>query len=219
MRYTKAEEDYLKYIYDHDLHAPKTVKIGDIAKFFSFTEQSVNQMVKQLEEKGLLTFIPYKYITLTLKGIDVALTLIRAHRLWETFLTQHLGYSWDEVHHVSETLEHQVDPTLINRLDSYLNQPQTCPHGNPIPSKDLKVTPTSFVSLHTLQVGHTLVIRQVNDEPTLLAYLSLNHLQLGSEITLTKHDPFNDLLILSSKRGTMTLSSKNAESIRGDLKQ
>jgi DtxR family Mn-dependent transcriptional regulator len=176
-------------------------------------------MVKQLEDKGLLTFIPYKYITLTTKGTDVALTLIRAHRLWETFLTKHLGYTWDEVHHVSETLEHQVDPTLINRLDSFLNEPETCPHGNPIPSKALIVKSIRYVSLHTLKEGQTLIIRQVNDEPTLLAYLTHHHIHLQSDIQLLKHDLFNDLMIFRSKNGTLTLSSKNAESIRGDLKQ
>ena len=217
--YTKAEEDYLKYIYDHDLHAPNTVKIADIAKFFSFTEQSVNQMVRQLEDKGLLTFIPYKYITLTSKGAHVALTLIRAHRLWETFLITHLGYTWDNVHTLSETFEHHGDEDYLERLERYLQFPHVCPHGNPIPTKDLTLTIIPYVSLHTLQVGQTLTIQQVNDEPMLLAFLTTHHITLQSQITLIERDVFNDLLHLTSNQKTFTLSIKHAESIRGQLKQ
>ena len=219
MGLSKAEEDYVKFIYEHSLRAPFIVKISDIAKAFSFTEQSVNQMVKQLEEKALLTFIPYKSITLTVEGTKAALLMIRAHRVWETFLTTQLNYPWDQVHAVCEQLEHQGDALLIDRLDTFLNHPSTCPHGNPIPTSDLTVQTLDYQRLDELTTEQTFVIRQVSDHPILLSFLSQYGIQLGSHLTLVNKDTFNELLELKHQDQVFKLSMKNATYIFGTLIQ
>ena len=219
MNLSKAEEDYVKFIYEHSLRTPHIVKTSDIAKAFSFTEQSVNQMVKQLEEKGYLTFIPYKSITLTPEGNKAALMMIRAHRVWETFLTNQLHYPWDKVHEVCEQLEHQGDEVLIDRLHQFLNKPSTCPHGNPIPSSDLKVEHINYQRLDELNGNQSLIIRQVSDHPQLLSFLSQYEIQLGSELTLIQQDSFNELLELKHQQYIFKLSLKNATYIFGEIKK
>lgn len=219
MSLSKAEEDYVKFIYEHSLRAPHIVKTSDIAKAFAFTEQSVNQMVKQLEEKGYLTFIPYKSITLTSEGNRAALMMIRAHRVWETFLTTQLHYPWDKVHEVCEQLEHQRDEVLIDRLHQFLNKPSICPHGNPIPSSDLTVEHVDHQRLDELTPNQSLIVRQVSDHPLLLSFLSQYEIQLGSALTLIHTDSFNELLELKHKTFVFKLSLKNATYIFGEIKK
>lgn len=90
-------------------------------------------MINKLVKEGLVEHSPYQGVQLTAAGLEKASTLVRKHRLWEVFLVDHLGYSWNEVHDEAEVLEHVTSSQMEQRLDDYLSHPTFCPHGGMIP--------------------------------------------------------------------------------------
>ncbi|MFZ1687685.1 MAG: metal-dependent transcriptional regulator, partial [Flavobacteriales bacterium] len=123
---TRAEEDHLKAV--HRLLEDGIAGTNAIAERLSTKASSVTVMLQKLDEKGLLNYQPYKGVTLTRKGREQAVALVRKHRLWETFLVQHLGFGWDEVHEVAEQLEHIQSGQLVDKLDEFLGHPHFDPH-------------------------------------------------------------------------------------------
>jgi DtxR family Mn-dependent transcriptional regulator len=95
-------------------------------------------MIKKLADKKLVSYQKYQGVDLTKKGKDIAISIIRNHRLWEVFLVEKLNFKWDEVHELAEELEHINTHKLTERLDEFLDFPKYDPHGDPIPDKDGK---------------------------------------------------------------------------------
>ena len=91
------------------------------------------------KSKKLVKYKKYKGVTLTKKGNSFATSVIRKHRLWETFLVNNLNFDWGEVHDLAEQLEHIKSEELVDRLDAFLDYPKLDPHGEPIPTKDGKI--------------------------------------------------------------------------------
>jgi DtxR family Mn-dependent transcriptional regulator len=218
MNMTKAEEDYIKYIYEASIERLKDVKSIDIAHYFSYTEQSVNQMIKQLSQKGYLTFIPYKSITLTELGMKHALKMIRAHRVWEVFLEKKLHYPWEKVHDLSEVLEHNASEEFVDRLHVFLDSPLYCPHGNPIPPYQRAETISQWIDLTQVEAPCTFLIERVNDYPELLSLLSTFNIHLKSTIKILKKDDINELITISFDRHAYDMSFKYARMIYGSIR-
>jgi DtxR family transcriptional regulator, Mn-dependent transcriptional regulator len=214
---TKAEEDYIKYIYEASIERLKDVKSIDIAHYFSYTEQSVNQMIKQLSQKGYLTFIPYKSITLTELGIKHALKMIRAHRVWEVFLEKKLQYPWEKVHDLSEVLEHNASEEFVDKLFLFLDAPLFCPHGNPIPPYQREETIGKSIDLTQVEAPCTFLIERVNDYPELLTLLSTFHIGLQSVINILKNDAVNEYILISFNDRRCDISYKYARMIFGSI--
>ena len=87
------------------------------------TAASVSDMLKKLSQKKVVFYQKYKGL-ISPKGKEIALKVIRKHRLWEVFLVDQLRFNWDEVHEVAEQLEHIKSPLLISRLDEFLGHPK-----------------------------------------------------------------------------------------------
>jgi DtxR family Mn-dependent transcriptional regulator len=191
------------------------MKASSIAKFFGYTEQSVHEMIKRLQAKKLLEFIPYKPIYLTAKGRNLALTMIRSHRIWEVFLYEKLGYRWDEVHALSEVLEHTNQADVIERLFRLLNEPKHCPHGNPIPTIGQEHVMDALISLDYAVVGQSFVVRRVEDAPELLKFLTSIHIQLGTTLVIQHIDTFNELITMRVNQVSFSISFKNASKVFG----
>ena len=136
---TLAEENYLKAIWAISLNTNDRASTNAIADEISTSAASVSDMLKKLQEKGLIKYEKYKGVELSEKGNMIATSIIRQHRLWETFLVNKLAFGWGEVHDVAEQLEHIKSEELIDRLDAFLDYPKLDPHGEPIPSKDGKI--------------------------------------------------------------------------------
>ncbi|MFA6801742.1 MAG: metal-dependent transcriptional regulator, partial [Acholeplasmataceae bacterium] len=169
----RAEEDYLKTIYELTIQRKQDiVKTNEISDTFGFTDQSVNEMIKKLVHKKLVKFIPYKGVHLTKPGIKEAIRLLRAHRIWEVFLTNQLGYGWDEVDEDAEKLEHASSEALIRKLEIMLDYPQYCQHGNPIPSQEGEIAPFSTISLNELKEKTSFIMTRVLDHKALLQFLN-----------------------------------------------
>lgn len=130
---TISEENYIKVIYHLSLVSPKGVNTNAIAGMLDTKASSVTDMLKKLSDKDLVSYQKYQGVTLTQKGFYSAKMIVRKHRLWEVFLVDKLGFSWDEVHEIAEELEHIKSEQLINKLDAFLGFPAADPHGDPIP--------------------------------------------------------------------------------------
>ena len=136
---TVSKEDYLKAIWSLSERstAEKTeAGTNDLAERLQVSPPAVSKMLKQMERQSLVAHVPYYGVRLTEKGREVALKVVRRHRLLELFLAQVLKYSLDTVHDEAERLEHHISDEFEQRIDALLNFPVKCPHGSPIPSRE-----------------------------------------------------------------------------------
>jgi DtxR family Mn-dependent transcriptional regulator len=131
---TRGEQDYIKVIYMlQETNNEEYLKNTVLVKKLGHTPQTVNETIKKLVNKNLLEYIPYKGSKLTEEGIEISIRLIRIHRLWELFLYEKLGFTWEQVHEEAEKLEHVTSKLLEERLYEFLGKPSKCPHGSSIP--------------------------------------------------------------------------------------
>src|ERR671920_2505879 len=128
--------DYLKAIWELAVDAGDVASTKGVAERLSISAASVSNMFARLQEMGLVEHERYRGATLTERGRREALRLVRRHRLIETFLLEHLGYPWQEVHDEAERLEHAVSDGFTGRLAELLGHPDHDPHGDPIPSAE-----------------------------------------------------------------------------------
>ncbi|MCP8998688.1 metal-dependent transcriptional regulator [Pseudarthrobacter sp. RMG13] len=190
-------EDYVKVIYGFTEWQDKPITSSQLAQRLGVANSSVSEMVRKLKDQGLVDHKPYSAITLTDSGVRLALSMVRRHRLIETYLVQELGYSWDEVHDEAELLEHAVSDTFIERMSAKLGNPQRDPHGDPIPSADGTVLLPEAHLLGELDPGHTGRITRISDEnPDLLRYLSAEEIDLDDEVEVVGRKPFGGALVV-----------------------
>src|ERR1700743_3996404 len=132
---TFTEENYLKAIYHLSLQSG-SVSTNQIAASLNTGAASVTDMLKKLADKELINYTRYQGVNLTPTGENIAIHIIRKHRLWEYFLVEKLNFKWDEVHEMAEELEHISSTELIDRLDQFMGYPKYDPHGDPIPDSN-----------------------------------------------------------------------------------
>lgn len=214
----RAEEDYIKAIYELTIQNDiDLVKSNEISEYFGYSDQSVNEMIKKLSHKKLLTFMPYKGISLTNKGKKEAIRMIRAHRIWEVFLTDKLGFSWESVHEDAEKLEHATSIEVLDRLYEFIGKPHYCQHGNPIPDQAGHVKKSSTFSLYQCEVGQRFKITRVLDFKALLVYLNDENIRLNDEIIIEEKNLFNGIIKVRHQDKLITLSIKTAKMLFGEL--
>ncbi len=192
---THTEENYLKAIYKANEKTKEAVSTNMIAQYMNTSPASVTDMMKKLSTKGLIIYERYKGSRLSSEGSKSATSVIRKHRLWETFLVQKLGFSWEKVHDIAEELEHIHSEELINRLDDYLGFPKYDPHGDPIPSADGKFTLREQIIVSQLNIGEVGVLVGVkNHETSFLDHLNKCHISLGTSIAILDKSSFDKSL-------------------------
>ena len=162
--------DYLKAIWESAGSEAASTK--DVATRLSVSSASVTNMFGRLQEMGLVRYERYRGASLTRRGCREALRLVRRHRLIETFLMEHLGYSWQDVHEEAERLEHAVSDEFTERLAEMLGHPGRDPHGDPIPAADGTLVAESLRPLGEAKAGQRVRIVKVNDDSAPV----LNHL-------------------------------------------
>ena len=188
---TRSVEDYLKSIYHLSANGGFAAT-SDIAEMLDVAPPSVSGMVKRLSEAGLIEHVPYRGVQLTSQGRRAALRMVRRHRILESYLVQHLGYNWDDVHAEAEQLEHAVSDALIDRMAHQLGDPHYDPHGAPIPTAAGDVEEAEFVTLADAPPGKTFEIRQVEDrDPAKLRFLAELGLVPGTRLVVAARQPFN----------------------------
>ncbi len=213
----RAEEDYIKAIYELTVQNElELIKTTEITEYFGYTDQSVNEMIKKLSQKKLVNFLPYKGISLTKRGKKEAIRMIRAHRIWEVFLTEKLGFSWENVHEDAEKLEHATSIEVIDKLYDYIGKPEYCQHGNPIPTDKGHMNKAATLSLLSCQVGQSFRITRVLDVKALLLYLNEEGIKLNDEVEVLEKDEFNGIMKIKHHEHKTTLSLKTAKMLFGE---
>ncbi|MCK8624376.1 metal-dependent transcriptional regulator [Apilactobacillus xinyiensis] len=186
---TPKKEDYLKIIFE--LGGTKSkVTNKRIAISLDIAAGSVTEMINKLLEEGLVSHEPYSGVFLTDKGVKLAEMLVRKHRIWESFLVNALGYSLPDVDKEAEILEHVTSDKLLNALDKKLGHPTHCPHGGVIPDTHGHYKEDSHTVLNDAKDGEKVVVDRFIDNHDLLTYLGDIQLDIGDELEVIKHSPF-----------------------------
>lgn len=159
---TQSIEDYIKAIFQIGQDA-EPVQTSAIAERLAVRPASVSNMMRRLAKLGLIEYAPYQGARLTEEGQVLARRMVRRHRLIERFLTEILGYPWEEVHEEAERLEHAVSARFVEAIDRLLERPATDPHGAPIPSRDGTMIEQSYPTLGELAAGEQVIVRRVRD--------------------------------------------------------
>ena len=180
---SNTAQDYLKLIWSSQEWPGQHATVKSLAAQLGVAVSTVSDSLKRLDEQGLITHAPYRSIELTERGRRYAISMVRRHRLIETFLVRELGYGWDEVHDEAEVLEHAVSDRLLDRFDVELGHPTADPHGDPIPAADGTVVRPAAHPLGDFVEGECgFVVRVSDDEPELLRYLSSLDLRVGAHV-------------------------------------
>lgn len=186
-------EDYVKAIYAHTEWQPDPITPGVLAARLGLAASSVTEMVNKLASLGLVVHERYGAIELTPEGTVLALTMVRRHRLIETWLVREIGYAWDEVHDEAEVLEHSMSDRLLDALDVRLGHPERDPHGDPIPSADRRVRRPAAVLLTASGPGGR-VVRISDRDPALLRRLEAAGVVLDAMVVVIGRTPTGVLI-------------------------
>jgi DtxR family Mn-dependent transcriptional regulator len=214
IKMTLSEENYLKTIYHITVVSNSEVSTNAIAEMMETKASSVTDMIKKLAEKDLVNYKKYQGVSLTDKGKLAAKMIVRKHRLWEVFLVEKLDFSWDEVHDIAEQLEHIKSEKLINKLDDFLGNPATDPHGDPIPNADgqiLKIDKQLLSELSANQKGICVGVKDTSSE--FLKYLDKQTIALGSKIEILSKESFDLSFKINVDGKGLTISNKIASNL------
>ena len=210
---SQSEEDYLKALYHLEMDFD-SISTNSIADYLDMKPSSVTDMLKKLAEKKLIHYQKYKGTSLTKKGKLIALTIIRKHRLWETFLVEKLGFGWEQVHIIAEQLEHIKSEELIENLDNFLGNPKYDPHGDPIPNKDGEIEKMNQKLLVELKASQKGIITGVKKgTASLLNYLDKEKVKLGDSIKVIEILEFDGTYIVEINKRKLTFSEKICQNL------
>ncbi len=210
----QAVEDYLKTIFMLE-QEESPVSTSRIASAREVRPGSVTSMIQRLHKLNLLHYEKHRGVTLTDSGREIALEVIRHHRLVELYLIEALGFSWDEVHEQADILEHVISEKLEERMAAALNYPEFDPHGDPIPSKEGHISETKNEPLTALSAGTTAIVSRIPDDADsdLLRYLGELGLVPGNEIEVIDLAPFDGPLTVLIRGETQVVGFKVADSV------
>jgi DtxR family transcriptional regulator, Mn-dependent transcriptional regulator len=174
-------ENYLKRLYQEERAAAGMVTMGRLAAVMGVVPGTATAMVKALADSGLVEYSPRAGVQLTAAGNQLALHVLRRHRLVELFLVRVVGLDWSEVHDEAEELEHVISDKLLERMDALLGHPKADPHGDPIPTSAGDVAPSDDQSLASCAQQQAVEVTRVLDqEPRFLQFVDQCGLMPGT---------------------------------------
>jgi DtxR family Mn-dependent transcriptional regulator len=182
------------------------VTTSEVARALKVSLASATDMLKKLARRRLVRRLPYRGATLTPRGKQEALALLRKHRLSERFLYEKVGVGWDRVHAEAHKLEHVLSDDVEAKMAAALNEPETCPHGSPIPTPDGRIHEVASEPLPDLEnrVGGK-IIRITTDEPKLLRYIATLGLMPGAHIVVEGKAPMRGPVMVRVGHATYAL--------------
>lgn len=190
-----AVENYLKSLWQL---GSENVTTLDLAQHLDVAPASATKMIKRLTEKGLVEHTPYKGASLTPDGESKALSIVRRHRLLESFLSQTLDLESEQLHDEAERLEHALSDVLEQAIAKYLGNPSRDPHGHPIPGPNGEFFHGNDLLLSEAPSGKKLTITQVPDRNSeMLVWLKEERLVPGVQIEILSQDKFGDSFVIS----------------------
>lgn len=210
---TGPVEDYLKAIYELERQGAPA-ETNAIADLLRIAPASVSGMVRRLADQGLITHERYHGARLTAAGRKAALKTLRRHRVIEAYLTSALGYSWDRVHDEAERLEHAASDELIDRMAAAIGEPDTDPHGAPIPNRDGTLEQRATVALAAIEPGESAKVAMVSDKDAdRLRYLAELGIMPGATVQVVAKEPFGGPIALRVEDVTRTIGPELAAHI------
>ncbi len=208
-------ENYVKQIYLLQQFNEDLVSMGKLAGILGVVPGTVTTMIKTLADSGLVVYEPRGGVRLSRGGEQLALHVLRRHRLVELLLVKVLGLDWSEVHDEAEELEHAISDKVLEKIDALLEHPSVDPHGDPIPSAKGKVPGGQHLSLMECAAGDTVRISRILDQnPAFLQFIGRSGLTPGVTVTVQARDPLADSLsIRPAGSAPITLGSAAAAKI------
>lgn len=193
---TAPVEDYLKAIYELE-RSGNPAGTNEIAAALHIAPASVSGMIRRLADQGLIAHERYRGARLTDAGRAAALGTLRRHRVIEAYLAHALGYPWDRVHDEAERLEHAASDELVDRMAAAIGEPETDPHGAPIPARDGSMDERRLASLDDLPDGAEVRVQRVeDDDPGRLRYLGGLGIRPGSRVQVLSRAPYGGPITL-----------------------
>jgi DtxR family Mn-dependent transcriptional regulator len=168
--------------------------------------------VKRLVEQGYAQLLDDRSLRLTPKGRQLAVSIVRRHRLAERLLTDVIGLEWEKVHREADRWEHAISADVEEKLVALLGDPATCPHGNPIPGSAHKVDVKGSTPLSRVDAGPVTVSRiseKIELDDDALVLLAGAQLIPGSEAVVVGPGP--DGVVVKTAAGERTIPTRLAE--------
>lgn len=204
---TAVVEEYLECIYRLQ-EKEGAARTSSIVKSLGVAPGTVTNTVEHLEEEGFVTHVSYRGVKLTEKGRRIALQVVRRHRLSERLLVDILKMDWNNVHETACRLEHSLTEEMLDCLEKTLNYPKTCPHGNPIPSKQGRIVEEDTQPLLALSTGKRgTVVKVTEEEPDLLAHFKRLGLIPGALVEVLEKSELEDLMRIRVGKESRVLSN------------
>jgi DtxR family transcriptional regulator, Mn-dependent transcriptional regulator len=212
---SRTIENYLKQLYLEEQQATsdKPVAMGRLASIMNVVPGTATTMVKALSDSGLVKYSPRTGVKLTAAGNQLALHVLRRHRLVELFLVQVVGLDWSEVHEEAEEMEHVISEKVLAKIDALLGHPTADPHGDPIPSSTGQVPRSGTESLATCAVGKGVeIVRILDQEPKFLQFVREQGLSPGERVKVKERNEGADAVVIEKRGGgaKLTLSTTAA---------
>lgn len=199
---TIAVENYLKHMLLLSEGRHELVPMGALAGALEVVPGTVTTMVKALADEGLVEHQPRQGVRLTGEGRRVALNVLRKHRLVETFLVNVLKMDWSKVHDEAEQLEHAISDEVLDRLDALLGHPESDPHGDPIPSRQGKLSSQVYATLATCLPDRSVrIVRVTEQSEEFLNFAEQNGLQPGTSVRVVERNLASGLVTLRKEAG------------------
>jgi len=204
---SRSIEDYLKGIYT--LKKKKEYSNKKLAEYLNISPASVSEMIKKLSNENYL-ILEGRNINLTKKGSDIAVNIIRKHRVWEVFLVEKLGYDTDEIHEEAEVLEHVTSDKLLQKLEKFLFYPKECPHGSPIFYDSDGFNEANIMKLSDTEERDEIIILSVEDNIELYDYLREMDVTIKENYNIIRKDPFNGPIYLKNSQKKVKIIAYDA---------
>ena len=204
-------EEYLESVEALErLESP--VRTSSLAQVLEVSPATVSEMLQRLSKKGLVEYTPYGGTTLTEEGRQRVLELTRRHRLWEVFLNRYLGIGWEDVYQDACNLEHATSDLVTEKLAQFLDNPEVCPHGNPIPKDNRELPEVSGIPLAELEAGRVgRMVSVVSESNTkFLHYLTGLGLTPGAKVKVLEKAPFDGTLTIKVNNATKAIGPQAA---------
>jgi DtxR family Mn-dependent transcriptional regulator len=204
--FAESIEEYLEAVYRLEREGSGVTTSG-LASSLGVAPASVSGMLKKLAKDGYVEQIARGEVKLTHSGLEVAVRVLRRHRLAERLLTDVLGMPWDEVHAEACMLEHAISDRVERELLRLLNDPKTCPHGQPIPPQDLSDPPQRGEPLAQTPEGTSASVTSVTEElPEILRYLADIGVRPGTKLRVMHKAPLGGPITIDVNGGRHAIS-------------
>jgi DtxR family transcriptional regulator, Mn-dependent transcriptional regulator len=177
--------------------------------------ESLEVTLKRMERDGWIEIEGRKNIHLTGAGCNAASSVIRRHMLTEWMLSRMLKVPWSDVHSEAHAIEHSISDDIENKLRQNFDDPQLCPHGNPLPGYEYVTA--QWKSLTQMQAGEQVVIRRIHEiaegDTELMQFLENNGVIPGTQVEISEILPFNQTLTLNLSGRSVVLGFPTAQYI------